>query len=93
MFVFLADALYAARELLGWKRACRLSGFTWAVAFFSEFLSTWIEIPFGGYVYAGSTEGQELYIFNIPFMDPLSFPFSSLLATVWRLSLGSHMRK
>ena len=75
VFVFLAVSLYAARQLLGWKRTCRLFGITWAVAFISEFSSTRIGIPFGDYFYTGSTEGQELYIFNIPFMDSLSFSF------------------
>ncbi len=40
-----------------------------------EFSSTRIGIPFGDYFYTGITEGQELYIFNIPFMDSLSFSF------------------
>ena len=75
VFVFLAVSLYAARQLLGWKRTCRLFGITWATAFIAEFSSTRIGIPFGDYFYTGSTEGQELYISNIPFMDSLSFSF------------------
>jgi len=75
VFVFLAVSLYAARQLLGWKRTCRLFGITWATAFISEFSSTRIGVPFGDYFYTGSTEGQELYISNIPFMDSLSFSF------------------
>ncbi len=50
-------------------------GVTWLTAFLSEFSSTRIGIPFGDYYYNGSTVGQELYIFNIPFMDSLSFTF------------------
>jgi len=75
VFVFLAVSLYAARQLLGWKRTGRLFGITWAVAFIAEFSSTRIGIPFGDYFYTGSTVGQELYISNIPFMDSLSFSF------------------
>ena len=73
--MFLAISLFAARQLLGWKRTCRLFGITWAIAFIAEFSSTRIGIPFGDYFYTGSTEGQELYISNIPFMDSLSFSF------------------
>ena len=75
MFVFLAVSLSIARPLLGWKRTFRLFGITWAIAFIAEFSSTRIGIPFGDYFYTGFTEGQELYISNIPFMDSLSFSF------------------
>ena len=53
----------------------RLFGLTWSMAFICEFSSTRIGIPFGDYFYTGSTEGQELYLFNIPSMDSLSFSF------------------
>ena len=73
--MFLAASLYVARQLLGWKRTFRLFGITWATAFICEFSSTRIGVPFGDYYYTGLTEGQELYISNIPFMDSLSFSF------------------
>ena len=75
MFVFLAASLYIGRQLLGWKRTLRLFAITWGTAFICEFSSTRIGIPFGDYFYTGSTEGQELYISNIPFIDSLSFSF------------------
>ncbi len=50
-------------------------GITWLTAFVCEFLSTRIGFPFGDYYYTASTVGEELYIFNIPFMDSLSFTF------------------
>lgn len=50
-------------------------GITWLTAFVCEFLSTRIGFPFGDYFYTASTVGEELYIFNIPFMDSLSFTF------------------
>ena len=75
VFVFLGVALYASLPLLGWRRTWRLFGITWAIAFISELSSTRIGIPFGDYFYTGSTEGQELYILNVPFMDSLSFSF------------------
>jgi uncharacterized membrane protein len=75
VFVFLAVSLYAGQRLLGWRRTIRLFGLTWVTAFMSEYASTRIGIPFGEYFYTGSTQGYELYIGNIPFMDPLSFSF------------------
>jgi len=75
VFFFLAVSLVAASRFLGWKRTGVLFGMTWATALGCEFLSTRIGFPFGDYFYTGSTVGEELYIFNIPFMDSLSFTF------------------
>ena len=75
MFVFLGVSLFAGHKLLGWSRAARLFALTWTVAFLCEYSSTRIGFPFGDYFYTGSTVGEELYLSNIPFMDPLSFPF------------------
>lgn len=72
---FLAVSLYSGTKLLGWRRTGRLFGLTWGIAFICEFASTRIGFPFGEYFYTGSTQGQELYISNIPFMDSLSFSF------------------
>jgi uncharacterized membrane protein len=75
VFVFLTVSLYAAKQLLGWRRTGRLFGITWATAFLCEYSSTRTGIPFGEYFYTGSTHGQELYFFDIPFMDSISFSF------------------
>jgi uncharacterized membrane protein len=75
VFVFLAVSLYAGQKLLGWRRTGRLFGLTWVIAFIGEYASTRIGIPFGEYFYTGTTQGHELYISNIPFMDSLSFTF------------------
>lgn len=75
VFVFLGASYYTGTKLLGWRRTGRLLGLTWATAFVCEYASTRIGIPFGDYYYTGSTQAQELYIFNIPFMDSLSFSF------------------
>jgi hypothetical protein len=70
----------------------RLLVLTWPIARISVISSTRAGIPFRGYVYSGSTEGRELYIFNIPFMDSLSFPFllfaSDCMALVFGLPHG-----
>jgi putative membrane protein len=75
VFVFLAFSLYAGQKLLGWRRTGRLFGLTWTTAFICEYASTRIGIPFGEYFYTGTTQGYELYLSNIPFMDSLSFSF------------------
>ena len=75
VFFFLAISLAASSRLLGWKRTGLMFGVTWLTAFLCEFSSTRTGFPFGYYYYNGSTVGQELYIFDIPFMDSLSFTF------------------
>lgn len=75
VFMFLAAFLFSAARLIGWRRTGCFLGITWLVAFLSEFSSTRTGIPFGWYHYTGSTVGQELYLFDVPFMDSLSFPF------------------
>ncbi|HNP59698.1 MAG TPA: carotenoid biosynthesis protein [Nitrospirales bacterium] len=75
VFVFLGVSLYSGQQLLGWRRAGRFFGLTWAIAFICEYASTRIGIPFGDYFYTGSTQDHELYLSNIPFMDSISFSF------------------
>ena len=75
VFIFLAAFLFSARLLLGWRRTIFFFTISWITAFLCEFSSTRIGIPFGSYYYTGSTVGQELYLFNVPFMDSLSFTF------------------
>jgi len=72
---FFAVSLYAGQKLLGWRRTGWLFGLTWATGFIGEYASTRIGIPFGEYFYTGSTQGQELYLSNVPFMASLSFSF------------------
>ena len=85
VFLFLAIALATSTWLIGKQRTAIFFLITWATAFVCEFLSTRTGIPFGWYVYNGSTVGQELYIDNVPFMDSLSFSF--LLFTSYCLAL------
>jgi uncharacterized membrane protein len=75
VFVFLAAAVLCAHRLIGWKRTGLFLGITWFVAFVCEWSSTRNGIPFGWYHYTRATEGQELYLSNVPFMDSLSFSF------------------
>jgi uncharacterized membrane protein len=86
VFIFLAVFLYAAVTLIGWPRTWRFWLISWATAFLCEFSSTRTGIPFGWYFYNGSTIGQELYFFDVPFMDSISFSF--LLFASYCVALG-----
>jgi len=75
VFLFLAAFLICAGNLIGWRRAGLFFGITSITAFVCEFSSTRTGFPFGWYHYTGSTVGRELYLSNVPAMDPLSFSF------------------
>jgi putative membrane protein len=75
VFAFLAAFFVLAGRDLGWRRALGWLGWGWAVAYAAEYASTRIGIPFGLYHYTGETKLRELFISNVPFFDPLSFPF------------------
>lgn len=75
VFIFLAAFLFSAVRLIGWPRTWRFWLISWGTAFVCEFSSTRTGIPFGWYFYNGSTVGQELYFWNVPFMDSISFSF------------------
>lgn len=86
VFLFLAAFLFSAIQLIGWPRTWRFWLISWAAAFVCEFSSTRTGIPFGWYFYNGSTVGQELYFFDVPFMDSISFSF--LLFASYCVALG-----
>lgn len=86
VFVFLAAFLFSAIQLIGWSRTWRFWLVSWGTAFVCEFSSTRTGIPFGWYFYNGSTVGQELYFFDVPFMDSISFSF--LLFAAYCVALG-----
>jgi uncharacterized membrane protein len=75
VFIFLAAFLVVASRDLGVRWALGWLAWGWAVAFTAEFASTRVGIPFGLYHYTGGTVGRELFVSNVPFFDPLSFPF------------------
>lgn len=77
---FLAIFLVAARRDLGWPRTLGFLVWGWLMAFWAEYISTRIGLPFGLYEYTGDTRGVELFISNVPFFSPLSFPFLAYAA-------------
>lgn len=75
VFLFLALYLWAAALAIGWRRTVLFTVAAWVVAFAAEYSSTRNGIPFGFYRYILTTKGRELWISNVPFIDPLSFTF------------------
>jgi len=75
VFIFLAAFLVLAGRDLGWRRGAGWLAWGFAVALTAEYASTRLGIPFGLYHYTGATAGREVFISNVPFFDPLSFPF------------------
>src|SRR3990172_10526158 len=75
VFLFLAVFLVAGARDLGPLRTAGFLLWGWAVAFAAEYASTRVGIPFGLYHYTGQTAWRELFVSNVPFFDPLSFPF------------------
>jgi putative membrane protein len=75
VFGFLAAFLAAGTWDLGWRRTLRFAVTVSPLVWLAEFSSTRIGIPFGLYHYTGQTRGLELFVADVPFMDPLSFSF------------------
>ena len=75
VFGFVACFLAAGVMDLGWRRTLVFAAWVWPLAWVTEFVSTRLGVPFGLYHYTGATRGQELYLANVPLMDPLSFTF------------------
>ncbi|MGH7383875.1 MAG: carotenoid biosynthesis protein [Candidatus Rokuibacteriota bacterium] len=75
VFGFLAIFLVAGVRDLGRVRTLGLLLWGGLVALAAELLSTRAGIPFGFYRYTGATAGVELFLSNVPFFSPLSFPF------------------
>ncbi|HUM15492.1 MAG TPA: carotenoid biosynthesis protein [Candidatus Nitrosotalea sp.] len=101
VFGFLAVFLLAASRDLGWARAVRFLFWGGGVALAAELASTRVGVPFGLYHYTGETRGAELFLSNVPFFSPLSFPFLAYagfcLARVtfgptWAASRGGRVR-
>ena len=80
VFGFLAIFLIAGVRDLGRARTVRILFWGGAVALVAELVSTRVGIPFGLYHYTGATRGAELFLGNVPFFSPLSFPFLAYAA-------------
>jgi putative membrane protein len=72
---FVAFFLVAGTRDLGRVRTLGFLLWGFLVALGAELLSTRVGVPFGLYHYSGETTGAELFLANVPFFSPLSFPF------------------
>jgi uncharacterized membrane protein len=75
VFLFLGSFLALGMLDLGWRRTVAFCSCVWPAAWLAEFTSTRFGVPFGLYHYTGVTRGRELYFFDAPFFDSLSFTF------------------
>lgn len=91
VFIFLLLFLVSASFKIGPKKALFFLVSGWFIAFVAEFSSVRNGIPFGLYHYIPSTQDKELWIWGIPFMDSLSFPFMAYASwTMARLFLSPY---
>ena len=77
VFIFLAFYLAAAILQIGLARTLVFTLLAYSIAFLSEYSSTRTGFPYGFYSYIQTTTDKELWIFNVPFMDSLSYTFLS----------------
>jgi len=75
VFAFLAAYLVAASADLGWRRMLGFAFWMSPLALLAELSSTRTGFPFGLYQYTGATRGHEIFLADVPLMDPLSFTF------------------
>jgi putative membrane protein len=87
VFALLGLYLAAAIAAWGWRRAAVFTGLAGGLAFAAEASSTRTGVPFGLYHYTQNTRGQELYLADVPFFDPLSFTFLAYAS----LGLARHL--
>jgi len=93
VFVFLAVYLSVAILHLGIKRSLIFTVLAFGIAFLSEYSSTRTGFPYGTYEYLETTRTQELWISNVPFMDPLSFSFLAYISYCMSLLVWSPLKR
>lgn len=93
VFVFFALYLIIAVLHMGWVRSLLFTALAYSISFFSEYSSTRNGFPYGSYSYIEATRGQELWIFNLPFMDSLSFTFLAYVSYTFSLLIWSPLVK
>jgi uncharacterized membrane protein len=74
---FLLAYFFACTLHLGFRRALLFAIAGYCIAWASEYSSIHNGIPYGLYFYINSTQGRELWVLGIPFMDSMSFVFLS----------------
>ncbi len=89
VFVFLAAYLFIAIVNFGWRTTILFTVLTYAVALACEASSVSNGFPFGLYHYVEATRGREVWIFDVPFFDSLSFTFLSFASYTVALLISS----
>ena len=87
VFVFLACYLAIATLTMGFGRTVLFTVLAYSIAFLAEYSSTHNGFPFGFYTYIDTTRDSELWLFNVPFMDSLSFSFLAYVSYTQSLFL------
>lgn len=72
-FAFLIPFFWAASAERGWRRALRFLVTAAVVAYIAEYMSTHSSFPYGRYDYLAGTQGDELYVSNVPAFVPITF--------------------
>jgi uncharacterized membrane protein len=89
VFVFLLIYLIGCSMHLGVKRAILFCITGYFIAWLSEYSSIHNGIPYGYYFYINYTEGKELWVMGVPFMDSLSYVFLSYASYCMALAVIS----
>ena len=77
VFIFLSVYLWLATWHLGLGRTLIYLLGGYGLALLSEVSSINTGFPYGAYFYIPATQGQELWVLGVPFMDSLSYVFLS----------------
>lgn len=77
---FLVAFVVAGTRDLGWRRMLLFGACVSPLVWMAEMSSTRTGIPFGLYHYTGDTRGRELFLADVPVMDPMSFAFLTYAA-------------
>jgi putative membrane protein len=93
VFIFLFSYLVIAILDMGVKRSILFTALGFSVAFVAEYSSTRNGFPFGFYSYIETTRDQELWLSNVPFLDPISFSFLSYVSYTLSLFLWCPLKK
>jgi len=93
VFAFLACFLIVSITQMGLKRAGLFMISAFLIAFLSEYSSTRNGFPYGMYHYIDTTRNRELWIANVPFMDPLSYVFLSYFSIRLAIFFAAPLRR
>ncbi len=94
VFIFLGAYLLLATWHLGLGRALAFLILGYLVSWAAELCSITWGFPFGEYLYIPATQGRELWVAGVPFMDSLSYVFLAYASyTLALAALGSLSRE